>query len=212
MTWQALRHRIALFTLLLLTAGVCAGCMDGTVYHHYEPIPVAGWEKTDTIMFGVPPIDEDGLYNIRLGLRTTGQYPFMSITLIAEMQTIAVADTMNEKPVADSLSQKPLADSLRIKPLADSPSIKPLADSLNIEPVASTLSRERPIIRYNLPCRLMNKSGHTQGQGINYYQYEFIVADIPLNAGDSLRIGIRHDMKREILPGLSDLGIIIRKK
>ena len=194
MTWQALRHRIALFTLLLLTAGVCAGCMDGTVYHHYEPIPVAGWEKTDTIMFGVPPIDEDGLYNIRLGLRTTGQYPFMSITLIAEMQTIAVADTMNEKPVADSLSQKPLAD------------------SLNIEPVASTLSRERPIIRYNLPCRLMNKSGHTQGQGINYYQYEFIVADIPLNAGDSLRIGIRHDMKREILPGLSDLGIIIRKK
>ena len=194
MTWQALRHRIAFFTLLLLTAGVCAGCMDGTVYHHYEPIPVAGWEKTDTIMFGVPPIDEDGLYNIRLGLRTTGQYPFMSITLIAEMQTIAVADTMNEKPVADSLSQKPLAD------------------SLNIEPVASTLSRERPIIRYNLPCRLMNKSGHTQGQGINYYQYEFIVADVPLNAGDSLRIGIRHDMKREILPGLSDLGIIIRKK
>lgn len=194
MTWQALRHRIALFTLLLLTAGVCAGCMDGTVYHHYEPIPVAGWEKTDTIMFGVPPIDEDGLYNIRLGLRTTGQYPFMSITLIAEMQTIAVADTMRQKPVADSLSHKPLAD------------------SLNIEPVASTLSRERPIIRYNLPCRLMNKSGHTQGQGINYYQYEFIVADIPLNAGDSLRIGIRHDMKREILPGLSDLGIIIRKK
>jgi len=195
--------------------------MDGTVYHHYEPIPVAGWEKTDTIMFGVPPIDEDGLYNIRLGLRTTGQYPFMSITLIAEMQTIAVADTMSQKPVADSLSHKPLADSLNIKPLADSPSIKPLADSpsikpladsLNIEPVASTLSRERPIIRYNLPCRLMNKNGHTQGQGINYYQYEFIVADIPLNAGDSLRIGIRHDMKREILPGLSDLGIIIRKK
>jgi hypothetical protein len=177
--------------------------MDGTVYHHYEPIPVAGWEKTDTIMFGVPPIDEDGLYNIRLGLRTTGQYPFMSITLIAEMQTIAVADTMSHVPVADSLGIKPVADSL---------SHKPVTDSLNIEPVANTLSRERPIIRYNLPCRLMNKRGYTQGQGINYYQYEFIVADIPLNAGDSLRIGIRHDMKREILPGLSDLGIIIRKK
>lgn len=203
MTWQALRHRIALFTLLLLTAGVCAGCMDGTVYHHYEHIPVAGWEKTDTIMFSVPPIDEDGLYNIRLGLRTTGQYPFMSITLIAEMQTIAVADTMSQEPVADSLSHKPVADSL---------SLKSVADSLNTEPIAGTLSHERPIIRYTLPCRLMNKRGNTQGQGINYYQYDFIVADIPLNAGDSLRIGIRHDMKREILPGLSDLGIIIRKK
>ena len=203
MTWQALRHRIALFTLLLLTAGVCAGCMDGTVYHHYEHIPVAGWEKTDTIMFSVPPIDEDGLYNIRLGLRTTGQYPFMSITLIAEMQTIAVADTMNQEPVADSLGHKPVADSL---------SLKSVADSLNTEPVAGTLSHERPIIRYTLPCRLMNKRGNTQGQGINYYQYDFIVADVPLNAGDSLRIGIRHDMKREILPGLSDLGIIIRKK
>ena len=203
MTWQALRHRIALFTLLLLTAGVCAGCMDGTIYHHYEHIPVAGWEKTDTIMFSVPPIDEDGLYNIRLGLRTTGQYPFMSITLIAEMQTIAVADTMSQAPVADSLSNKPIADSL---------SLKSVADSLDTEPVAGTLSHERPIIRYTLPCRLMNKRGNTQGQGINYYQYDFIVADIPLNAGDSLRIGIRHDMKREILPGLSDLGIIIRKK
>lgn len=203
MTWQALRHRIALFTLLLLTAGVCAGCMDGTVYHHYEHIPVAGWEKTDTIMFSVPPIDEDGLYNIRLGLRTTGQYPFMSITLIAEMQTIAVADTMSQAPVADSLSNKPIADSL---------SLKSVADSMNTEPIAGTLSHERPIIRYTLPCRLMNKRGNTQGQGINYYQYDFIVADIPLNAGDSLRIGIRHDMKREILPGLSDLGIIIRKK
>lgn len=185
MTWQALRHRIALFTLLLFLAGVCAGCMEGTVYHHYEHLPVAGWEKTDTIMFGIPPVDEQGIYNVRLGLRTTGQYPFMSITLIAEQQTIAVADTLSHESAADSM---------------------------NLEPVASTLSRERPVIRYTLPCRLMNTRGNTQGQGINYYQYDFIIADISLNAGDSLRIGIRHDMKREILPGLSDLGIIVRKK
>lgn len=29
--------------------------------------------------------------------------------------------------------------------------------------------------------------------------------------GDSLQISVRHDMKREILPGVSDVGIKIEK-
>jgi hypothetical protein len=32
-----------------------------------------------------------------------------------------------------------------------------------------------------------------------------------LNKGDSLEIKIRHDMKREILPGISDIGIMLNK-
>jgi gliding motility-associated lipoprotein GldH len=58
----------------------------------------------------------------------------------------------------------------------------------------------------------MNTRGNTRGQGINYYQYNFHIADVALIEGDSLRISIRHDMKREILPGISDIGIIMTKK
>ena len=165
---------------LLIMAGVCAGCIRGTIYNHYEQLPVAGWEKNDTITFSIPPVGEQGIYNLSLGLRTTGHYPFMSLTLIAEQQTIAAADTISIDTIADSLVTH---NSLTPK-----------------------------FIRYTLPCNLMNKRGNTRGQGINYYQYNFHIADVALNDGDSLRISIRHDMKREILPGISDIGIIMTKK
>ena len=42
---------------------------------------------------------------------------------------------------------------------------------------------------------------------MSYYQYQVPVNDITLQQGDSLHICVRHDMKREILPGISDVGI-----
>ena len=177
---QPLRHYTVLHMLLLIIAGVCAGCIRGTVYNHYEQLPVAGWEKNDTITFSIPPVGEQGIYNLSLGLRTTGHYPFMSLTLIAEQQTIAASDTISLDTIADSL--------------------------------ATHNSLTPKFIRYTLPCKLMNTRGNTRGQGINYYQYNFHIADVALNEGDSLRISIRHDMKREILPGISDIGIIMTKK
>ena len=39
------------------------------------------------------------------------------------------------------------------------------------------------------------------------YQYIFPLKTLPLEKDDSLFIEIRHDMKREILPGITDVGI-----
>lgn len=155
--------------LLLIVAGVCVACLRGKVYDHYEQLPIAGWEKNDTIIFTVPPMATAGIYSIDLGLRTTGLYPFMSLTLVFEKEVVST-DTM-------------------------------AATAFTAHPVVTTLQ-----------CRLTDKQGHTQGQGVNYYQHNFHVADLPLAQGDSLRINIRHDMKREILPGISDLGITLTKK
>lgn len=58
-----------------------------------------------------------------------------------------------------------------------------------------------------LKCSLIDEKGNTTGQGVNLYQYRFHVSDLPLQAGDSLQVKVRHDMKREILPGISDVGI-----
>lgn len=60
-------------------------------------------------------------------------------------------------------------------------------------------------------CRLIDNGGNFNGQGVSYHQYTFPVTIMPLAAGDSLYISVRHDMKREILPGVSDLGIMIEK-
>lgn len=58
-----------------------------------------------------------------------------------------------------------------------------------------------------IECNLIDKKGSTNGQGVSYYQYAFPVKICSLNAQDSLHITIRHDMKREILPGISDVGL-----
>ena len=62
-----------------------------------------------------------------------------------------------------------------------------------------------------LKCRLIDKKGNFSGQGVSYHQYTFHINTMPLVPGDSLQISVRHDMKREILPGISDVGIMLRK-
>ncbi|MCI6160871.1 MAG: gliding motility lipoprotein GldH [Prevotella sp.] len=61
-------------------------------------------------------------------------------------------------------------------------------------------------------CELTNQKGYIKGNGVNFYQYKFPLKDIRLNRGDSLQVSIRHAMRRETLPGISDVGFKIKKK
>lgn len=63
-----------------------------------------------------------------------------------------------------------------------------------------------------LDCKLTDQNGNVKGQGISSYQFHYHVADLNLSQGDSLHVTIRHDMKREILPGISDIGIELDRK
>lgn len=58
-------------------------------------------------------------------------------------------------------------------------------------------------------CKLIDNDGTIQGQGISYYQYSFHLCNLHLLKGDSLSVSIRHNMKREILPGISDIGLTL---
>lgn len=62
-----------------------------------------------------------------------------------------------------------------------------------------------------LNCTLIDEQGYPKGRGISHYQNLFHLTTLKLNRGESLHIAIRHDMKREILPGISDIGIRLRK-
>ena len=154
---------------VLFAACLATACVGGKVFDEYEQIPVEGWDKTDTLTFSVPAVAADGVYNLALGLRTTGDYPFMSLTLLFEANIIA------KKSENSSVVKAP-----------------------------QRLSR-------TLSCPLVSSRGRSQGQGVSLYQYNFHVATISLREGDSLQVNIRHNMKREMLPGLSDLGLSITR-
>lgn len=57
-----------------------------------------------------------------------------------------------------------------------------------------------------LNCRLYDDKGAIKGHGVSHFQYSFILSDVDMRRGDSLNVRIRHLMKREILPGISDIG------
>lgn len=61
-------------------------------------------------------------------------------------------------------------------------------------------------------CQITDRRGNASGNGISFYQYRFDVGETMLQEGDSLHVTIRHDMKREILPGISDVGISLEKQ
>lgn len=63
-----------------------------------------------------------------------------------------------------------------------------------------------------LVCKLIGDDGSVRGQGISSYQYRYHVSELTLHAQDSLHISVRHNMMREILPGISDIGISLEKK
>ncbi len=63
-----------------------------------------------------------------------------------------------------------------------------------------------------LEISLMNQQGYSTGQGVSNIQYIQPLRHIDLAQGDSLHITVRHDMKREIMPGVTDIGVKISKK
>ena len=63
-----------------------------------------------------------------------------------------------------------------------------------------------------IKCGITDERGNTLGKGVNIYQHSFAIGDRHLNKGDSLYITVRHDMKREMLPGVSDVGIALSRR
>ena len=65
--------------------------------------------------------------------------------------------------------------------------------------------------RKRIDCKLVEENGHVMGQGISCYQYTFDVDKVELYEGDSLHIYVMHHMKRETMPGITDVGMLVTK-
>lgn len=76
-----------------------SSCRKGMVYSHYEPTPIAGWERIDTLRFDISPVKESGYYRTELGLRIDQSFPFTGLTMIVTREILpehtSIADTVS---------------------------------------------------------------------------------------------------------------------
>ena len=77
--------------------------------------------------------------------------------------------------------------------------------------VDQTIVPSGEVSRDTVDCKLTDELGNITGKGIGQYQYIFPIKPLHLQKGDSIHISIRHNMRREILPGITDVGIRVMK-
>ena len=61
-----------------------------------------------------------------------------------------------------------------------------------------------------LLASLTDDNGLVTGEGISHYQYLFTMPPVSLAEGDTLNVSIRHDMRRNPLAGVTDVGITLK--
>jgi len=147
----------ALLGLIILAM---AACQQRAAFSHYEPVPLNGWNREDTVKFTFGPVAENNSFSETLGLRANLDYPFTNLSLIVEQEVM--------------------------------PSGTVHCDTLDIS--------------------MIDVDGSPKGKGVNHYQYDIPLNTISLLTGDSLFVSVRHNMKRENLPGISDIGLTLEKQ
>ncbi|MBQ7511655.1 MAG: gliding motility lipoprotein GldH [Prevotella sp.] len=145
--------------IMTVAAVLLTACDRHMVYNHYKHVPMAGWERSDTLSFDVSPMADDGNYQQSLGISISSKFPFRDVTLVVDQ---------------------------------------------SVHPLFRTL-------RDTIRCTLFDERGNIQGTGIGTYQYLFPLRTLRLHRGDSLHITVHHAMKREALPGIADVGIIMSR-
>lgn len=78
--------------------------------------------------------------------------------------------------------------------------------------VKQTILPSRKHYTDTLKCPITDVHGHSLGKGINLYQHDFHIASRQLSVGDSLYVNVYHDMMREILPGIIDVGLKVSEE
>jgi gliding motility-associated lipoprotein GldH len=77
--------------------------------------------------------------------------------------------------------------------------------------VEQTVYPKKTTRRDTVNCQIYDSRGTIKGRGISCFQYHYQISQMNLQEGDSLHITVRHDMRREIIPGIADVGIEVTR-
>lgn len=76
--------------------------------------------------------------------------------------------------------------------------------------VSQTIFPSKKVLQDTVTCDIINEQGRLDGKkGISSTEIMVPLRKVKLQQGDSLSISVRHDMRRDVLPGISDVGIKI---
>lgn len=87
---MVLRLRVSKWAAFLLVLFLTA--CDNTVYHMYCSVDDGVWTGADTLQYRFYPSAGKGLYDYRLGVRTTAAYPYS--TLAMRVEATALGDSI----------------------------------------------------------------------------------------------------------------------
>lgn len=62
-----------------------------------------------------------------------------------------------------------------------------------------------------IECVLTEKNGTNNGNGVSIYQYEFPQKSFHLEQGSCGEISVNHIMRNDILPGITEVGLLIKQ-
>ena len=79
-----MKKKILFFFFIISLFSACNGDMT---YSKYTDISIAGWERSDSVIFNIPPLKQTGTYAPTLGVRIDNSFPFKSVAVIVE-QTV----------------------------------------------------------------------------------------------------------------------------
>ena len=60
---------------------ILAACQNNIIYHSYAPVPLDGWDKSDTLVYTLPNSIPAGNYEAEIGIRYQESYPYRDIWL-----------------------------------------------------------------------------------------------------------------------------------
>ncbi|WP_455585780.1 gliding motility lipoprotein GldH [Bacteroides sp.] len=66
---------------LLIAGWLITACNENTVYHSYRPIPLEGWQKSDTLFFNVPVKDSLRHLHLSAEIRNKSNYAYRNLYL-----------------------------------------------------------------------------------------------------------------------------------
>ncbi len=78
--------------------------------------------------------------------------------------------------------------------------------------VEREFSRPDILRRDTVRCRLMDSVTHRMGKGVYMYQYEVPLPPMTLRCGQTGQVRVTHLMRREILPGIRDVGVLVSRQ
>ncbi|MDE6801012.1 MAG: gliding motility lipoprotein GldH [Phocaeicola sp.] len=71
-----LKNRLTWLPIIILAA-----CQSDIVYHSYKPVPLDGWNQSDTIVYTLPNYIPTGNYEVKIGIRYQESYPYRDLWL-----------------------------------------------------------------------------------------------------------------------------------